>query len=186
MTGVLAGTALLGLATTWYPGGYRWSEHTISALFQPATPSGAVNPARQFALLGVLTAMSGIALLFHLVSSQTQSAFHTKAIQVGGIASAGFATLTVALLHDLMVGLALVCLVVALSAVLHMLYSERVLGLFALGVLFVALELGTAVLYFGQIFLGFLPAAQKAALVLIGLWLFAVQHRSGVPDSPGT
>ena len=186
MTGVLSGTALLALATIWYPGGYRWGEHTISALFQPATPNGVVNPARPLAVLGVLTAMSGIALLFHLVASRTGSAFHKQAIQIGGVASTAFATLTVTLLHDLMVGLALACFVVALSAVLHMLYRERMLGLFALGVLFVALELGTAVLYFGQVFLEFLPAGQKAALVLIGLWLFAVQHRSGVSGKPST
>jgi hypothetical protein len=183
MTGVLSGTALLGLAATWYPGGYHWSEQTLSALFQRATPSGVVNPARPFAVLGVLTAMSAIALLFHLVSSRTGSAFHRKTIQIGGIASTAFATLTMTMLHDLMAGLALVCFVVALSAVLHMLYRERALGLFALGVLFVALELGTAVLYFGQVFLEFLPTGQKAALGLIGLWLFAVQHRSGVPDN---
>ena len=183
MTSVISGTALLGLATTWHPGGYRWSEHTISALFQPATPSGVVNPARPFAVLGVLTVMSGIALLFHLVSSQTSSPFHKKAIQIGGVASTAFATLTVTLLHDLMVGLALVCFVVALSAVLHTLYRERLLGLFAIGVLFIAFELGTAVLYFGQVFLEFLPAGQKAAMVLIGLWLFAVEYRSGVPDA---
>lgn len=186
MAAVLCGTLLLGLATTWYPGGYRWSEHTISALVQPATPSGVVNPARPFAVLGVLTAMSGIALLFHFVSSRARSAIDKKAIQIGGIASTAFATLTVTLLHDLMVGLALVSFVVALSAMLHMLFRERVLGLFALGVLFVALELGTGVLYFGQIFLRFLPAGQKAALVLIGLWLFAVQLRPEVPDNPGT
>jgi hypothetical protein len=183
VTGVLSGTALLGVATTWYPGGYRWSEHTISALFQPATPGGVVNPARPLAVLGVLTAMSGIALLFYLVSSQTTSVLHKKTIQIGGIASTAFTTLTVTLLHDVMVGLALVCFVVALSAVLYMLYRERVLGLLAMGILFVAIELGTAVLYFAQIFLEFLPAGQKAALVLIGLWLFAVQHRSGVPKN---
>jgi hypothetical protein len=186
MTGVLSGTALLALAATRYPGGYRWGQHTTSALFQPAAPSGVVNPARPFAVLGVLTAMSGIALLFHLVSSRTRSGFHKKAIRIGGIASTAFATLTVTLFHDLMVGLALVCFVVALSAVLHMLYREHVLGLFALGVLFVALELGTAVLYFGRVFLEFLPAGQKAALVLIGLWPFAVQLRSGVPGNPST
>ena len=186
VTGVLTGTALLGVATTWYPGGYRWSEHTISALFQPATPGGVVNPARPLAVLGVLTAMSGIALLFYLVSSQTTSVLHKTTIQIGGIASAAFTTLTVTLLHDVMVALALVCFVVALSAVLHMLYRERVLGLFALGILFVAIELGTAVLYFAQIFLEFLPAGQKAALVLMGLWLFVVQHRSGVPKNSST
>jgi hypothetical protein len=186
MTGVLFGTALLGIATTWYPGGYRWSEHTISALFQPATPSGVVNPTGPFAVLGVLTVMSGIALLFHFVSGQPRSGFHKKAIQIGGIASTAFATLTVTLLHDLMVGLAVVCFLMALGAMLQMLYRERVLGLFALGVLFVALELGTAVSYFGQIFLEFLPAGQKSALVLVGLWLFAVQLRSGVPASSST
>src|SRR4030095_7008427 len=95
MTGVVSGTALLGLATAWYPGGYRWSEHTISALFQPATPAGVVNPARPLAMLGVLTAMSAVAFLFHLVSSQARSAFNKQAIQIGGIASTAFATLTV-------------------------------------------------------------------------------------------
>jgi len=183
VTGVLAGTALLGLATTAYPGGYRWSEHTISALFQPATPGGVANPARPLAVTGVLAAMSGIALLFHLTSNQAGSAFQKKAIRTGGISSTAFATLTVTLLHDLMVGLSLVCFVVALCAVLHMLYRERARILFTLGVLFVAIELGTAVLYFGQVFLEWLPAGQKAALVLIGLWLLAVQHRSGVLET---
>ena len=119
----------------------------------------------------------------YLVSSRTTSVLHKKTIQIGGIASTAFTTLTVTLLHDVMVGLALVCFVVALSAVLYMLYRERGLGLFALGILFVAIELGTAVLYFAQIFLEFLPAGQKAALVLIGLWLVAVHHRSGVPKN---
>jgi hypothetical protein len=130
--------------------------------------------------------MSGIAVLFHLLSRRAGGAFHKKAIQIGGIASTAFATLTVALLHDLMVGLALLCFMVAVGALLHMLYGERAFGLLALGALFVALELGTAVLYFGQVFLAFLPAGQKAALVLVGLWLFAVQRRSAVPDDPGT
>src|SRR5688500_18293664 len=98
VAGVVAGTALLGLATAWYPGGYRWGEHTISALFQPATPAGVVNAARPLAVLGVLTAMSAVAFLFHLVASQARSAFHKQAIQIGGIASTAFATLTVTLL----------------------------------------------------------------------------------------
>ena len=85
-----------------------------------------------------------------------------------------------------MVGLALLCFVVAIGAMLDMLYREGALGLFALGAVFVGLELGMAVLYFGQILLEFLPAGQKAALVLIVLWLFAVQHRSEVPEHSGT
>ena len=181
IAGVLVGTALLAIATAWYPGGYRWSQHTISALFQSAMPSGDVNPARPLAVMGVLTAMSGVGLLFHLVSSRAPDSYHKRAIQIAGIAATVFAALTVVLLHDLMVGLALVCFMVAIIAVLHLLYKERAIGLVVLGVLFLAMELGTAVLYFGRTFLDLLPWGQKAALLLIGLWLFAVERRSRLP-----
>jgi hypothetical protein len=188
--GVLFGVAFLGAATALYPGDYQWSEHTISALFQSATPSGVANPARPLAMMGVLTAMSGIALLFHLVSRQTLRAFQKKAIQIGGIAATVFASLTIALLHDLMVSLALVCFMVAVVAILNLLYDEREIVLFALGILFLGLEFSTAVMYFGSVWLQFLPVTQKAALVLIGMWLFIVFHRlsskttrSSIPES---
>lgn len=64
--GILFGVAFLGAATALYPGGYQCGEHTISALFQSSTPSSVANPARPLVMMGVLTAMSGIALLFHL------------------------------------------------------------------------------------------------------------------------
>jgi hypothetical protein len=123
--------------------------------------------------------MTGIALLFHLVSRQAARGFHRRAIQGAGIAATVFATLTVALLHDVMVILALVCFMGAIFAVLHMLWDDHHVGLFAMGVLFLALELSTAVMYFGRVGLEFLPIAQKAALALIGIWLLVVQHRPG-------
>ncbi len=175
--GVLFGVAFLGAATAWYPGGYQWGEHTISALFQGTTPSGVANPARPIAVMGVLTAMSGIALLFHLVSRWTSRSFQKGAIQIAGIAATVFASLTVVLPHDLMVSLALLCFVVATVAILNVLYNECEIVLFALGIMFLALEFSTAVMYFGNVWLQFLPVAQKAALVLIGMWLFIVLHR---------
>lgn len=84
-------------------------------------------------------------------------------------------------LHDLTAGLALVCFMSAIIAMLHMLYSSRAFGLLAAGILLLALELSTGVLYFGQVFLALLPTAQKAALLGIGLWLVAVQYRSKAP-----
>ena len=178
---VLFGVVLLAVATVWYPGGYRWGDHTISALFQRVTSSGVSNPAWPLAMIGVLAVMSGIALLFYCVSQQTCRRFHKTTIQIAGIAATVFATLTVALLHDLMAALALVSFLVAVVAVLHVLYDDRAIGLLALGVLSLAIELGTGVLYFGRIWLQFLPVAQKAALGLVGFWLLLVQHRSRLP-----
>ena len=175
--GVLFGVAFLGVATTLYPGGYQWGEHTISALFQSSTPTGVANPARPLAMMGVLTAMSGIALLFHLLSQQTPRAFQKRTIQIAGIAATVFASFTIALLHDLMVSLALVCFIVAVVAILNLLYDERKILLFALGILSLGLEFSTAVMYFGSVWLQFLPMTQKAALVLIAMWLFIVLHR---------
>ncbi len=175
---VLAGTAVLGLAALSFPGGYHWADHTVSALLQPVTPSGVTNSARPLAVWGVVTVMIGIAVLFQLVSSRTTRSWHRRAIQIGGIASTVFAALTATTLHDLMVVLALVGFVIALGAILHALYVDRAFPLFILGILSVTIELSTAMLYFGQVFLEYLPALQKAALGLIGLWLFAIQYRS--------
>lgn len=74
IVGVLAGIALLGAAVMQFPGGYRLSEDTISALFQRAAPNGAENTARPLAVLAVFTTMGGIAVLFHLISRQASGA----------------------------------------------------------------------------------------------------------------
>ncbi|MSR31630.1 MAG: hypothetical protein EXR99_09010 [Gemmataceae bacterium] len=45
--------ALFALAAARYPGGYDWTHHFVSALFQPTALNGDQNPARQPAILAV-------------------------------------------------------------------------------------------------------------------------------------
>jgi hypothetical protein len=173
--GVLGGGALLGLAATKYPGGYHWSRNTISALFARANPSGTENPARSLAVIGVLTMIGGMAVLFHLMSSEAKSAFHKKTIQIAGIGSMVYAAFTVTPMHDLMVSISLVFFLAMMFAVLHMIYFERHFRLFALGIVCLAILLASAAMYYGNVFLEFLPLGQKLSLALTVVWLFAVQ-----------
>ena len=181
--GVLVGVSLLGLAATKYPGGYHWSRQTLSTLFVPITPSGAENPGRLFAVMGVLAMAWGMAVLFQFLSSEAKSAFHKKTIQIGGIGSMVYAAFTVTPIHDLMVDIAFVFFLAMMFAVLHMIYGERHFRLFSLGILCLAILLGSAVIYYGNILFDFLPSVQKVSYILTLAWLFAVQFRTTGRDA---
>ena len=173
--GVLVAAAFLALSATRYPGGYDWNRHFISTLFRSTTPSGAQNSARPLAIVGMLIFCASMALLFQLMSSEAKSAFHKKTIQIAGIGSMVYALLTFTLMHDLMVSISLVFFLTAMFAILHMLYSQRHIRLLSLGIFCLAILLGGAVMYYGNVLLAFLPLAQKVSYVLCVGWLFAVQ-----------
>lgn len=135
------------------------------------------NPARLLAVVGVLTIMTGMAILFYVVSSQTKSVFHKKTIQIAGIGSTVYLGLTVTPMHDLMVSIALVFFLVLMFAVLHMVYFENHFRLFLIGMVCLGLQLGGAVIYYGKLFLEVLPLVQKTSLVLTVVWLLGVQFR---------
>lgn len=181
LPGALAGLALLALSTRWYPGGYRWTRDTISALFAPAGPNGGDNPARTLAIAGAVVLAASMALLFQLLSQTARSRVHRKTIQIGGIGAMVYAALTVTPMHDLMVGIALVFFLAMMLAVVDMLRSQGRVGLLWLGVLCLAIKLGSAVVYYGDVLPWVLPPAQKVSLVLTLAWLFAAWRRNDEP-----
>lgn len=121
-----------------FPGGYRSDEHTISALFQPTTAAGMVNPARPLATSGVVLAMVGIALLFHAVAHDAKTARQAWTVRWGGTTATVCAALTTTPAHDAMALAGAGALVVALVAILYVLYLDGAAILFAVGVLAIA------------------------------------------------
>jgi len=95
-----------------------------------------------------------------------------------------YASLTVTPMHDLMVTIAFVFFVVAVSAILHSLYVERHLGLFMLGLVCVSPPLTNAVLYYGNILGGMLPIIQKAGSVAYIVWLFTLYYSQVGTETP--
>ncbi|MCR9245992.1 MAG: hypothetical protein NXI31_13250 [bacterium] len=171
----VGGAALVVVAACDYPGGYRWLEDTFSALFAPATASGADNPARPLAVAGACVVLAGMALLFHRIATTAESAAHEKMIRIGGIGAMVYAALTVTPMHDLMVTMALGFYVVALGALLHLLVREGRTVLFGVGVLVLVPKLVNATMYYLEFGLEWLPLIQKVSTVATLLWLVVTQ-----------
>lgn len=125
----------------------------------------------------MIVVLIGVALLFDGISRQSGRKMERRLIQVGGIACTVFAALVVTPLHDPMALAAVAAFVVAVGTILRALYADGAVELFALGALAISMELGTVVLYFGQMLLAYLALLQKSAVLTIGVWLFMVHRR---------
>lgn len=172
--GVLGALVLFALATTRYPGGYDWTNNTISTLFQPRALNGAPNSARFIAVLAVFMFCASMAVVFKWISNSATSRFHKKTIEIGGVGSMVYGFLVVTPMHDLLVTVGLVFFLAAMLATLHMLYTERRFGLVYAGIGCLALPITNAAMYYANVLYGLLPIVQKLGTVMWVGWLFAV------------
>ena len=125
LIGVLVSLALFALAASLYPGGYDWMRDFISTLFATSTATGAANKARHVAVLAMFVFCVSVAVLFKVVSRRARSRMHRKTLEIGGVGSMVYAFLVVTPMHDLLVGIALLFFIAAMSAALHMIYLGR-------------------------------------------------------------
>jgi len=177
LLGVLAAAALLVAAAGRYPGGYDWFHQSLSSLFQPRALNGSHNTSRLLAALAVLLFCSSIAILFHTIARRGPSRFHQKTIQIAGIGAMVYTCLVVTPMHDVLIGVALLFFGTAMVTIFHRLYLDRWFGMLGVGIACLALTLGNATMYYGEVLGGFLPIVQKFALILWVAWLFGVSWR---------
>jgi hypothetical protein len=175
LLGVLVSVALFALAASYYPGGYDWANHFISTLFAPSTATGVANDAWPFAVAAMLVLCVSVAALFVMLSRRARSRVHRKTLEIGGIGSMVYAFLVVTPMHDLLVGIALLFFIPALSAAIYLLYLERRLALLWSGMMCLGLLLATATMYYGNMLWHLLPLAQKATFVACTSWLLTVE-----------
>jgi hypothetical protein len=175
LPGVLVSLTLFALAAASYPGGYDWANHFISMLFAPSTATGAANEARSLAVAAMLVLCVSVAVLFEVLSRRAGRRVHGKTLEIGGIGSMVYAFLAVTPMHDLVVGIALLFFVPAMSAAIHLLYVERRFALFWVGLMCLGLLLACATMYYGHVLWYLLPLAQKASFVACVGWLLAMQ-----------
>ena len=176
--GVALSFIVLMVASTKYPGGYVWYRNYISQLFWPTTPLGVQNPARPIACVGIVFYCVSMAILFQLIAKQGHTKLLRKLIQTGGIGSMVYASFTITVLHDLMVTIALCFFLTFMAAVLAMLYSQRDLRMFLLGIMTLGVVLACAVMYYGNMLVLYLPLMQKMTMAMSTAWLFAVMYRN--------
>jgi len=166
-----------------YPGGYDWLNLSISTLFQPIALDGSENQARPLAVLAILSFCVSMGIVFKRVSRRATSRLHKKTIEIAGIGSMVYAFLVVTPMHDVLVGVALVFFVVAMLFTLHMVYLERRYWMLFAGVVSLVIPLINAVMYYGNVFYGFLPVVQKIGVFAWAGWLLVLHLEDSSRDT---
>lgn len=170
ITGVLLDTVLLAIALARFSG-YDWTHDYISTVLRSAPDRRLPADVRIPAIAGILCLSAAIGLLFYQLSVVAPSGAHAKLIQIGGIASAVYQSLTPTPMHDLMVTLSFFSFLVAAGALAHWLYLRRAGLLLLLGVLSLAVLGVSGALYFTGSFGSALSVGQKISLFFCTAWL---------------
>jgi hypothetical protein len=175
--GILVSFTCLVAAALGYPGGYDWFNQSTSSLFQPSARNGSHNTSRLLAAVAVLIFCSSVAIIFSTIAKRGPSRFHRKTIQIAGIGSMVYTALVITPMHDILLGVALFFFVTALVTIFHWLYLDRRFQMLAAGIACLALTVGNATMYYGEVLYGFLPIVQKVSIVLWICWLLGLSLR---------
>ena len=167
--GVLVAAACY-LAAIWlYPGGYDWNRQYISTLLR-----GSPSPGRIPAVAGVFIFCVSIAFVFDRLARAVGSSATSKAIRIGGIGSMVYSSLVVTPMHDLMVTISIPFFVVAILALLRVLYASREAGFLVTGTAVLALLVVSVIIYYTGQFTSVLPWTQRSLFALFAAWLLTL------------
>lgn len=116
--------------------------------------------------------------MFRLIAKNAATRFHRKTIEIAGIGFAVYAFFIVTPMHNLMVLIALLFFVVIVLALLHNLYLQQNMRLFAIGIISVSLAFINAAIYYGGFFNGMLPIIQKAGTFACAAWFVLIYYHA--------
>lgn len=85
-----------------------------------------------------------------------------------------YALLTATPMHNLMVNIALVFFIVAIVAIIYMLYRKQYYMLTILGAACIVVKSGSVCLYYTNTYTEVWGVLQKLSIILMTTWLFAV------------
>ena len=174
IVGVVAAIALLAISTLRYSGDVHWTRVTVSLLCAPELPNGDSNLGRGLPIASLSLLCASMSMLFELVSRLADTRGLRKTIQIAGIGSMVYALLTATPMHNLMVNIALVFFLVAIFAIVNMLYRKRQLVLAITGITCIVLKLFSVSLYYTNSYTEIWGVLQKLSFILTTGWLFTV------------
>jgi hypothetical protein len=175
LIGITLSILLLTLSAAYYPGGsqhdknsvgYDFQHNYLCNLFNEKAVNGVENPARFWAIGGMLCLCVSMSLFFVRFSEKIPNATSAKIIKYCGVGSMFFALMVATPYHDLMTTLSSVT---ALFAVFYMTVaifkSKRPLLKWLSG-LCLAVLYANNYIYYTQHWLEFLPILQKISFLI--------------------
>lgn len=172
--GIIISLILIIISTTFYPGGsqhdpnsigYDWKNNYLSNLFTPKAINGINNPARYWAICGVLFLTTSFAIFFAGFSKKIPAKGAANVIKFCGISSTIFAVLVVTPFHDEAVRVSSVLMLLTMFYITVFILKSRLYLFKILSILNLLIFYACNYIYFTRNFLEILPVAQKVALL---------------------
>ncbi len=180
LLGIAAYCLLYLFATAIYPGGIRWANAELGFsirdsywcdLIATSTRAGGPNPARPVALLALYILTASLAWMWYALPRQVPlSAMGQASLHWGGIGSMVVTGFLPTPYHDLVIHLAGLLGMIALSGTLHALYRSGRWHLVLAGVFCMGLCLSNYWIYNTLDGIRFLPILQKVTFFLFLAW----------------
>src|SRR5262249_51797289 len=98
----------------------------------------------------------------------------SKFIQIAGIGSMVYSSLTFTPMHDLMVKISIPFFAVAILALLWVLYERRMMGFLLAGIACFLLLVTSVAIYYTGLFTAILPWSQRSLFALFAVWLITL------------
>ncbi len=181
VAGSIVYLALYAVAVALYPGGspvdrtspgFSWLHNYWCNLLNESALNGQPNPARPVALLAMSILCLSLTFFWYLLPGLFKlSSLHANAIRVSGILAMVFASFIFTGYHDLVITIAGLFGLVALTGTFVGLYKTQLHKLLGFGVLCLLLMVVNNYVYYTGHFLYFLPVIQKLTLLVVLTWL---------------
>jgi len=179
--GILTFLLLYVKAASVYPGGSQFDSHSVGFswfhnywcnLFNEFAINDQVNPARLFAIWGMIVLCSSLGLFFYLFAEEfASSQINKRIIQVTGFLSMFVALFIFSKWHDLLIIISSLLGLVALLFVVLEFTKSTNLSFKILGICCLVLILVNNIIYYSAAGLYYLPALQKITFILVLSWI---------------
>lgn len=176
LIGVLLSLLLLFAATTQYPGGsqadansigFNWRHNYLCNLLNPVAVNGAPdNPARPWAIAGVLSLCLGVAMFFIHFSKKIPHKNASSVIKFAGAGAMAFGLFTATPFHDLGVTISGTLLMLSIFYITVFVFKSQLHFFKILSALSLLSLYVCTYVYFTQHGLAYLPVLQKLNLGL--------------------
>ncbi len=182
----MLGVLFLTIATFYYPGGtldnpaaigYSWKDNYISNLLRPLAVNGMDNPARPWAVFGILLMTISSGLFFYQFATFIKVKSAALVIRYAGLLASllGF-LIVIPSLHDLMVTLTSTLTLLIFFYITVITIKAKLPILSIVSVLFLALFYFATFMYSARFHLEYMPIMQKITFLAKIIWISALSY----------
>jgi len=185
--GILMFIGLYIYSSTLYPGGsqanlntigFDWVNNYWCNLLNLKAMNGLSNPARPFAISGMIILCFSLLLFFIQFSKkQASNKFWKITIQIFGIISMTLASLIFTKYHDILTTLSSIFGVIVVIGIIGEIYKSKMTFYKISGILLIVLLALNNFIYYSKQFIEFLPLVQKITFGFVLTWIIGLNYK---------